>query len=384
MPGFPFARWRGRVGANHWQYTSPETNGDLQLLLDLFYEFAVPPHAGRAESTVYAESLAEIELADALGFHGVWLTEHHLMRGYSHASKPELILAALARRTSRLRLGLGVIPLPYHHPVHVAERIATLDLLCDGRLDVGIGRGFSPQEYATFGVQMADSRSLVDESLAIVRAAAGGTPFDFAGRHFSLEGVDVVPRSVQRPHPPLWSAAVSPETLEWAAREGLGVLAGPFKPWFMVAADIRRFRAAWPHPEPMRIGMTIGLLCLADGERARRLAAPAFRWFYDALLRVTAPVLENLLPSYEQFHDLGRFRRLLRLGARPRLLELAGLTIAGTPAECLTRMRRYRDAGVTHLLCSIGAGALPTAVVRESLECIASDVLPALRVPGTA
>jgi len=344
----------------------------------------VPPHAGRAESTVYAESLAEIELADALGFHGVWLTEHHLMRGYSHASKPELILAALARRTSRLRLGLGVIPLPYHHPVHVAERVATLDLLCDGRLEVGIGRGFSPQEYAAFGAQMADSRSLVDESLAIVRAAAGGTPFDFAGRHFSLEGVDVVPRSVQRPHPPLWSAAVSPETFEWAARERLGVLAGPFKPWFMVAADIRRFRAAWPHPEPMRIGMTIGLLCLADGERARRLAAPAFRWFYDALLRVTAPVLENLLPSYEQFHDLGRFRRLLRLGARPRLLELAGLTIAGTPAECLARMRRYRDAGVTHLLCSIGAGALPTAVVRESLECIASDVLPALRAPGTA
>ena len=363
---------------------SPETNGDLQLLLDLFYEFAVPPHAGRAESTVYAESLAEIELADALGFHGVWLTEHHLMRGYSHASKPELILAALARRTSHLRLGLGVIPLPYHHPVHVAERIATLDLLCDGRLDVGIGRGFSPQEYAAFGVRMADSRSLVDESLAIVRAAAAGVPFDFAGRHFALERIDVVPRPVQRPHPPLWSAAVSPETFEWAAREGLGVLAGPFKPWFMVAADIRRYREAWSRAEPKRIGMTIGLLCLTDGERARRLAAPAFRWFYDALLRVTAPVLENLLPSYEQFHDLGRFRRLLRLGARPRLLELAGLTIAGTPAECLARMRRYRDAGVTHLLCSIGAGALPTALVRESLECIASDVLPALRASATA
>jgi alkanesulfonate monooxygenase SsuD/methylene tetrahydromethanopterin reductase-like flavin-dependent oxidoreductase (luciferase family) len=99
------------------------------------------------------------------------------------------------------------------------------------------------------------------------------------------------------------------------------------------------------------------------------------------LLRVTAPVLESLLPSYEQFHDLGRFRRLARWGARPRVLDLAGLTVAGTPDECLARIRRYRDAGVTHLLCAVGAGALPTDIVRESLECIASEVLPALGQP---
>jgi alkanesulfonate monooxygenase SsuD/methylene tetrahydromethanopterin reductase-like flavin-dependent oxidoreductase (luciferase family) len=214
------------------------------------------------------------------------------MRGYSHSSKPELILAALARRTSRLRLGLGVVPLPYHHPVHVAERIATLDLLCGGRLEVGIGRGFSPDEYAAFGVQMADSRSLVDESLDILRGcAASDGPVGFSGRHFSLAGLDIVPRAVQQPHPPLWTAAVSPDTFEWAAQQHLGVLAGPFKPWFMVAADIRRYLKAWSQPEPPRVGMTVGMLCLRDGERARRLAAPAFRCFYEALLDVTGPVL---------------------------------------------------------------------------------------------
>ena len=352
---------------------------DRLLELDLFYELAVPPGAGRSEAQVYADALAEIELADALGFHGAWLVEHHFMPSYSHSSKPELILAALARRTRRLRLGLGVIPLPYHHPVHVAERIATLDLLCDGRLEVGIGRGFSPAEYTAFGVAMADSRALVDETLVLLRHVAYGGPIHFAGRHATLDGVQIVPSAVQRPYPPLWTAAVSPETFDWAAREGLGVLAGPFKPWFMVDADLRRYRAAWRHAAPPRVGMTVGIVCLRDGARARRLAAPAFRWFYDALLRVTAPVLENLLPSYEQFHDLGRFRRLFRLGARLRVLELAGLALAGTPAECLARMRRYRDAGVTHLLLAVGAGALPTDVVRESLQCIAEDVLPALR-----
>lgn len=153
-------------------------------------------------------------------------------------------------------------------------------------------------------------------------------------------------------------------------REGLGVLAGPFKPWPMIAADIRRYRAAWRRTEAPRVAMTVGMLCLRDGARARALAAPALRWSYGELLRVTAPVLERLVPSYEYFRELGRFRRLFKLGARMRVLELAGLVIVGTPAHCIERIGRLRAAGVTHLLCSIGAGAVPTEVVRESLECI--------------
>ncbi len=348
------------------------------MRLDLFYELGLPPQLGRDEPRAYAEALEEMELADRLGFGGVWLVEHHQMPEYSHLSKPELLLAALAMRTSRLRLGLGVVPLPYHHPLHVAERIATLDLLSAGRLEAGIGRGFSPDEFAAFGVEMRHSRELLEESLLILRAAARDQPIVHHGRHFRLDGVRVRPRPVQRPYPPLWTAAVSPESFEWAGAEGLGVLAGPFKPWFMIEADIERYRRAWRAAEPMRIGMTVGMLCLPDGRRARALAAPALRWSYGQLLRVTAPVLERLLPSYEHFRELGRFRRLLAMGARLPLLELAGLAVVGSPDECLERLRRYRDAGVTHLLCAIGGGALPTEVVRESLECIAAELLPRL------
>ncbi|MEW5889950.1 MAG: LLM class flavin-dependent oxidoreductase [Pseudomonadota bacterium] len=315
--------------------------------------------------------------ADELGFNGAWLVEHHFMRGYSHCSAPDLLLAAAAGRTRRLRLGFAVIPLPYHHPIHVAERIATLDILSGGRLEVGIGRGFSPAEYSAFGASMAHSRALVDESLAILRASFRGKPVTFSGARFRLDQVDIVPHVVQRPHPPLWTAAVSPDTFDWAADEGLGVLAGPFKPWFMIEQDIRRFRARWPRDEAARIGMTVGMLCLPDGRRARRLAAPALSWFYTELLRATAPVLEKLYPGYEHFHQAGRFRRLIRLGMRPRLLELAGMTVVGSPSECIDRIARLRDAGVTHLLCAVGAGAVDTAVVRESLACIAEEVMPA-------
>lgn len=321
--------------------------------------------------------LAEIVAADASGFDGVWLAEHHFMRGYSHSSKPELVLAAAAARTRRLRLGLGIVPLPLHHPVHVAERVAMLDVLSRGRLEVGLGRGFSPAEYAAFGVEMGESRSRVTESLAILRASFTGQPLHHSGKHFAVRDVAITPRPVQRPHPPLWTAAVSPSTFDWAAQEGLGVLVGPFKPWMMVRSDIARFRAAWKREESPRIGMTVGMLCLRDGRRAKALAAPALSWFYGELLRVTAPVLERLYPSYEQFRALGRFRKLVALGPRPSLLAAAGMTIVGDPGECIERIAKLERAGVTNLLCAVGAGAVPTEIVLESLECIATEVLPA-------
>ena len=352
------------------------------MRFDLFHELSIAPQQARSEAALFEATLAELAAADALGFHGAWLAEHHFMPGYSHSSKPELLLAAAAMRTRTLRLGLAVIPLPYHHPLHVAERVATLDVLSGGRLEVGIGRGFSPREYAAFGVRMEESRALVSESLAILRASFSDAPVRFAGDLFHVDGVQVVPSTVQHPHPPLWTAAVSPETFEWAAHEGLGVLVGPFKPWLMTRADIRRYLEAWKHPHAPRIGMTLGMLCLRDGGRARALAAPALAWFYGELLRVTRPVLETLYPSYEHFRRLERFRRLVGLGPRPSLLAAAGMTLVGDPAHCIERIAKLERAGVTHLLCAVGAGGVATEVVHESLECIARDVMPAF-APAT-
>jgi alkanesulfonate monooxygenase SsuD/methylene tetrahydromethanopterin reductase-like flavin-dependent oxidoreductase (luciferase family) len=344
---------------------------------DLFYEAAVPPALGLSEAQAYAGILGEIELADRLGYGCAWLVEHHFLRGYSHASKPELLLAAAAARTRRIRLGHAIIPLPLHHPVHVAERVATLDILSGGRLEVGIGRGFSPREYAAFGADMAASRELVEESLDILMLSFARKPVTHHGRRYRIEALDILPHVVQEPHPPLWTAAVSPETYDWAAARGLGVLAGPFKPWFMVKHDIERLRAAWRHGAAPRIGMTIGVLCLADGERARRIARDAFSWFYRELFRAAAPVLERLYPSYEQLHELGRFRALMKLGVDLGLADTFGLAVVGDPAGVRAKIGRYAQAGVTHLLCAFGVGAVDPAVTRESLELFAREVMPA-------
>ncbi len=362
-------------------YRFPISPPKPRVKFDLFYELSMPPLLARSEAQLFADTLEEWALADRLGFHAAWLVEHHGMPGYSHASKPELFLAAAAMRTERLRLGLGIVPLPYHHPLHVAERVATLDLLSGGRVEFGIGRGFAPAEYAAFGVAMADSRARTEEALRIVREglARGRVSFGPGDGIGHATDMAVVPAPLQKPHPPLWTAAVSPDSFDWAAREGLDVLAGPFKPWFMVNEDIRRFQGAWDAHQPgraPRIGMTVGMLCLPDGSEARRRAAAALTWFYGELLAHTRPVLERLVPGYEHFHHLGRFRRLLALGARPKLLELAGMTLVGSPAECVARIARLRDAGVTHLLCAIGAGAVDTALVRDSMQCIAEEVMP--------
>lgn len=350
------------------------------MQFDLFFELSMPPHLARSEAQAVEDWLGELELADALGYRCAWLVEHHFTHGYSHSSVPEVLLAAAAARTQRLRLGLGVIPLPYHHPVRVAERVAMLDVLSHGRLDVGIGRGFSPKEYQVFGADMKQSRSLTATGLELLRQSFGRGPVTVRdGQH--LLQVDILPKPVQDA-PPLWAAAVSPSSFEWAARQRLGLLAGPFKPWFMTHADIRNFLQTWTSAEPPRIGMTVGVFCLRDGKRAKALAAPAFEWYYRELYKTTLPVLERLYPSYEQLRELGHFRHLFKLGINLTLLKTFGMAVVGSPEECIEQLAKYREAGVTHLLCAVGVGALPTQLVQESMQVIAENVMPEVRALG--
>jgi alkanesulfonate monooxygenase SsuD/methylene tetrahydromethanopterin reductase-like flavin-dependent oxidoreductase (luciferase family) len=355
------------------------------MKFDLFYELSVPAFAGRNERTVFHDTISEIELADGLGFHGVWLVEHHFMPEYSHSTAPELFLAALSQRTRRLRLGHAVVPLPYHHPIQVAERLATLDVLSDGRLEFGFGRGFSPSEYQVFGADMAAGRSLTEEALGIIRQSFGGGPIRHQGPHFRFEGLHVLPGIVQQPHPPIWTAAVSPDSFEMAARLGIGVLAGPFKPWLMVREDLRRYRRHWqryqgdqPSPPGVngRSAMTIGIFCLEDAGEARRIARPAFDWFYQHLLGQTRPVLEKLYDGYEYYRRVGRFRGLLQGAVNLGLLETLGMAIVGDPEHCRKSLGKLAKAGVDHVLCAVGAGVLPTQQVRHCMQLLSDEVIP--------
>src|SRR5438874_12811931 len=185
--------------------------------------------SGGASGPYTSPTSRQMLAAEALGYQSVWIAEHHF-NDYGLCPAPQVLAAFVAARTTTLRLGMGVSLLPLHHPVDLAEELAVLDVVSGGRLDIGIGRGGTLQDYETFQSDRADSRARVEEGIALMRHAWSGAQFDFRGRFHSADRLHVRPRPVQRPHPPLFIAANSEESVLSAARLGLPTLSSFFVP----------------------------------------------------------------------------------------------------------------------------------------------------------
>src|SRR5438128_1336262 len=198
----------------------------------LFYEHQLPqPWGEDGELRLYHQALDQIELADRLGIDYVWEVEHHFLDEYSHSSAPEVFLAACSQRTSRIRLGHGIIPLPmpFNHPARVAERVATLDLISDGRVDFGTGETSSELELGGFGVPRDSKRAQWEEALDAVTRMFVEEPFaGYDGECLQMPIRNVVPKPLQKPHPPLWVACSRRETIHLAAEKGIGALSFAF------------------------------------------------------------------------------------------------------------------------------------------------------------
>src|SRR5436190_4733830 len=198
----------------------------------IFCELQCPrPWDEESEHRVYAEGLEQIELADRLGIDYVWEVEHHFLEEYSHSSAPEVFLAAASQRTSRIRLGHGIVQAPsaVNHPVRVAERVATLDLVSGGRVEFGTGEGSSQMELGAFGVEREAKRAQWEESLDAITRMFVEEPFaGYDGQWISMPPRSVIPKPRQKPHPPLWVACSRRETILLAARRGIGALTFAF------------------------------------------------------------------------------------------------------------------------------------------------------------
>jgi alkanesulfonate monooxygenase SsuD/methylene tetrahydromethanopterin reductase-like flavin-dependent oxidoreductase (luciferase family) len=173
---------------------------------------------------IYREAIDQCVFGEALGFESAWPVEHHFNLEVSSLSCPTLLLAAIAERTERLRLGTAIVQLPLAHPLRVAEELATLDVLSGGRVELGIGRGSNPAHFAGFGVPPSESRERLSEGLALIRTAWTQDRFTFEGKYWQAHGASVVPRPVQTPHPRIHVAANSPETAAFAGQSGCAAL----------------------------------------------------------------------------------------------------------------------------------------------------------------
>ena len=204
----------------------------------IFYELQLPkPWAEDSEYNLLTNALDQIELADRLGYDYAWEVEHHFLEEYSHSSAPEVFLAAASQRTKNIRLGHGIVQLTTNHPARVAERVSTLDLVSHGRVELGIGEGSSVTELHPFDRRFRDKRAVWEDAVQALIPMFSKEGWEYHGEFFDFPLRNVVPKPMQKPHPPLWVACSQLDTIEMAGRRGMGALGFQF-----VSADAAR---AW-------------------------------------------------------------------------------------------------------------------------------------------
>ena len=366
----------------------------------IFYEHQLPrPWQVEAEHRLLKDALEQVELADRLGFDYVWEVEHHFLEEYSHSSAPEVFLSAASQRTNRIRLGHGIVALPpaYNHPARVAERIATLDLVSDGRVDFGTGETSSEAELGGFGIDRASKRDQWDEALDAVTRMFVEEPFaGYDGAFLKMPARNVVPKPLQKPHPPLWVACSRRETIHLAATKGIGALSFSFiepeqaRQWVDDYHATIASSACVPGGFAVnpRIACVLPFMCHPDEETAVERGLDGGHFFGYSLAHYY--VFGQHFPGRTRIWDEFQERRALfgfdrQIAARTgqplgaQLLEegLGALRGAiGTPDQIRDLVRRYASAGVDQLIFVSQAGKNRHEDICESLELFAREVLP--------
>jgi alkanesulfonate monooxygenase SsuD/methylene tetrahydromethanopterin reductase-like flavin-dependent oxidoreductase (luciferase family) len=367
----------------------------------IFYEHQIPrPWGDDGEQRLIRDALEQIELADRVGLDSVWAVEHHFLEEYSHSSASGVFLGAASQRTQRIRLGLGILPLPvgYQHPARVAETAAMLDLVSGGRVELGTGETSSGAELEGFGVDRETKRAQWEEMLPVVARMMVEEPFAGAdGRFLTMPPRNVVPKPVQKPHPPLWVACSRRDTILLAAEKGMGALTFAF-------IDPEEARS-WVHEYertlaqscvPVGYAVNPQLACVSpmmlhhDEEEAIRRGVEGANFFGYSLGHFYVfgehrPGVTNVWSEYEQRRAaqgfdpeaVARAVKEERLGAKVAAGDSTGLRGAiGTPDQVREYLRRYEEAGVDQVIFVLQAGRNRHEHIMESIELFGREVLP--------
>src|SRR5499426_2313643 len=332
-----------------------------------------------SEHDVYDSALRQMLAAEPQGYHSIWIAEHHF-NDYGLCPAPTVLASYVAARTAMLRLGMGVSLLPLHHPVDLAEQLAVLDVVSGGRLDVGIGRGGTLQDYQTFQSDRSDSRKRVEEGIALMQQCWSGQPFDFEGRFHSAARLHVRPRSAQRPHPPLFIAANSEDSVLSAARLGLPALSSFFVPvpelqrrhTVYREASLAAGRSEAEVVALERRGWGMRVVHVArDHDAALRATEAPFMGYQRRMSVLRSDATGGSVPSSFD-------RKLLRLRAFEDYLA-DGWALIGTPDEVRDGLERYLEAtSYERVLLVMALPGLATDLALASMRLFAEEVAPKL------
>ncbi len=316
----------------------------------------------------YQQILDQIQLAEELGFECFWFTEHHFLLYGGPVPNSAVMMSAAAARTSRIHLGSAISILPLHHPVEIAENYAMVDVVSGGRLEFGIGLGNTAIDFQVYGVNREESRARFEEAAEIIPKAWANDRFSHEGTFWRFEDVPVYPKPVQKPHPPMWVAGHSPESLGWAGRHGFNIMivAHPFPPEFYqpgIAAWKEGLAQAGLEPGDRRCKLHLRVWVDENAERAREVAEPA-------------------IERYDTISAIGRQARAVH---GPGLYDWEGMlacgrNVYGNPDQCIAAIQSsVRNYDFDVFSSTFNFGGLPHEDIKRAMRLFAKEVMPAFK-----
>ena len=343
----------------------------------IFYEHQLPrPWQSDGEYRIVQQSLDQIELADRLGYHYAWEVEHHFLEEYSHSSAPEVFLAAASQRTNQIRLGHGIIQLTTNHPARVAERVSTLDLVSNGRVELGIGEGSTTTELHPFDRRFRDKREVWIDAVRALIPMFGEGGVEYHGPHFDFPLRNVLPKPLQKPHPPLWVACSQRDTIASAGGWGMGALGFQF-----VSADeahawvaayynayTKRLERLADYATNPNLAVVCGFMCCPTDEEAH-VKADGWTFFAFALRFYSTrkpgePGAIDLWGEYQAFRRTPQFEKMHAGG------------LIGSPETIRTKLRKFEASHVDQVILLNQAGRNTHEDICASLELFAAEVMP--------
>ena len=346
---------------------------------------------GKTEAQVFKEALEQIKYAEEMGFDCVWFVEHHFLEDLSRSSAPEVFLAAVSQHTKKIRIGHGVclMPPPYSHPFRIAERIAALDIVSGGRVEFGCGRSVTGEELGGFGVNPADAREMMVEAMGVVPKMWRDRVFPgHKGKHIDVPSRVVVPKPIQKPHPPMWMACTSEPSFAMAGEMGVGCLSFTSFELELYAERVKAYRKAIKNPKPIGdfvneevTGFTV-LLCDEDNETARKVGGPEGVDHYGRTNRYFGNVLSQ--PGYKEYAHVSAVNAEAASGDFDRVERAAqwideGRMCIGDPDACEAIVRRYQSLGADQFIGLVQFSEVTHEQAMKTIRLMGEKVMPRFR-----
>src|SRR6202140_3004653 len=371
----------GRLANRLPQNNKPARGRDV-MKFGIFYELQLPrPWQAGDELRLYQDALTQLETADRLGYDYAWVVEHHFLEEYSHSPSPESFLAAASQRTKNIRLGHGIFQLTTNHPARVAERVAVLDLLSNGRCEFGMGESASITELEPFGVAIENKREIFEEAVRAIMPMFKDGPSEHHGKYFNMPLRHVMPKPMQKPHPPLWVACSQLDTLAKCGEWGMGglgfrlVWADAAHAWVHAYynAFVKRQKKLADYQTNPNIALVSFFMCAKTDEEARARADGAT--FFQFALRFYGASQNRQRPAPGTVNMWDEYNKWKRDNPEAQEAALRGGLI-GSPETIARKLRRFRTSHIDQVILLNQAGKNSHEHICESLELFAHEVMP--------